>query len=268
MAERRKKQEASGGAPEWIVTFSDLMSLLLTFFVLLLSFSTVSEKDFNEAMSSVQVALGVLDKNMGLLNPTAMMQRERGKQAERTARRLRRQLQVLGMEQQVKMEFDAVGGLKISLPGSLLFDAGSASLKPDALPALREIAGVLKDLPETFIEVRGHTDMSPLNASGGYRDNYDLSYQRAHSVFEQLAGPGRVPVQQFEITASGASQPAAPNDSEAGRQANRRVEIYVRGFVDESKVNKGQGAESMAPEEALLPLDAESLEPPADQLQQ
>ena len=236
MAKGRKREERHG-APEWIVTFSDLMSLLLTFFVLLLSFSTISEKDFKDAIASVQGALGVLPMHQGILSPVPAPPRRRTEQTEAVARRLRRQLQILGLEQQVKIEFDAVGGLKISLPAGVLFDPGSATLRPDSLPVLRDLGGILKEFPDSFVEVRGHTDSSPLTAPGPYRDNYDLSYHRAYAVFEQLAGPGRVPEEQFEITAAGGAQPEAPNDTEEGRRANRRVEVYVRGLVDRQKLD-------------------------------
>ena len=70
------------------------------------------------------------------------------------------------------------------------------------------------------------------------RDNYDLSYQRAHTVTEQLVVAGNLPLDHFEIHANGASQPIATNDTDEGRVANRRVEIYVRGVLDREKLNR------------------------------
>lgn len=234
----RRKRQGGGeeGAPAWIVTFSDLMSLLLTFFVLLLSFSTVSEEEFKEAMMSIQGAFGVLDRFPHVISVAQLPPRRASNEAAEAARELQRQLQILGLEKQVKIEYDAMGGLKISLPSSILFDSGSATLKPEALPILRDVGEVLFEMPDTFIEVRGHTDSTPLAATGTYRDNYELSYFRADAVTRQLHTLGKVPMEQFEIVACGQSQPLATNTTEAGRQANRRVEIFVRGLVKKSRM--------------------------------
>lgn len=248
MAERKKKSGGGDeGAPMWIVTFSDLMSLLLTFFVLLLSFSTIQEEEFNKAMSSLQGALGVLPQFSSIVAPSPRKPTRATSEAEKAARRLRRKLQVEGKEKQVKIEYDATGGLKISLPDAVLFEAGSATLKAEAFPILENIASVLTGLPDTFVEVRGHTDGTPLNESPNFRDNYDLSYFRAHSVANRLAIVGTVPMEQFEIVACGPSQPLATNDTLEGRRANRRVELYVRGLVDDKKLDAldGDGQEGV-----------------------
>lgn len=243
MAKREKKGGGDEGAPGWIVTFSDLMSLLLTFFVLLLSFSTIQEEDFNEAMMSLQGALGVLPQFSSVVSPMQRSQRRTTTESERAARQLRRMLQVKGLERQVKIEYDAKGGLKISLPNSILFGVGSAVLSADAYPLLEDVAEVLGEMPQTFIEVRGHTDSSPLTTTTQFRDNYDLSYYRSHAVAERLRSGGGIPEEQFEIVACGPSQPIAPNDTEEGRVTNRRVELYVRGLVDRSLVRGLDGEE-------------------------
>ncbi len=228
---RKKKSPEVTGAPLWLVTFGDLMSLLLTFFVLLLSFSTISEEQFNQAMASLQQALGVLRLQDGVISPIPRPPRRTQESASDAARKLRRELQVMGMEKQVKIEFDAVGGIKISLPNAVLFDMGSTELKPESFPVMQNVAEVLRDMPDAFIEVRGHTDNIPTSAGSIYRDNMQLSFFRADAVARRLFEVGGVPKEQFEITALGSNQPMATNDTPEGREANRRVEIYVRGLV-------------------------------------
>jgi chemotaxis protein MotB len=242
MADRKKKKGGGDeGAPGWIVTFSDLMSLLLTFFVLLLSFSTITEEDFNQAMASLQGAFGVLPRFTSIAAPAPRKPARPTDEAALAARKLRRKLQIEGKEKQVKIEYDATGGLKISLPDAVLFDAGDATLRPQAFPILESVASVLSGLPETFVEVRGHTDGTPLGETTNFRDNYDLSYFRAHSVADRLNIVGGVPMEQFEIVAAGPSQPLATNDTPEGRRANRRVEIYVRGLISPDKLNALEG---------------------------
>jgi len=79
------------------------------------------------------------------------------------------------------------------------------------------------------VEVRGHADNVPPGPQSPYTDNYDLSYHRAKNVMLQLAGPGGVQQKECEVIACGESQPIADNATEEGRQANRRVEMHIRG---------------------------------------
>lgn len=232
----RRKPEESGGAPAWLVTYGDLMSLLLTFFVLLLSFSTISERDFRRAMMSLQGAFGVLQYQDSAIRPITVTPRQASREMERIARKLRRALQIRGLEDQVRIEFDAAGGFKLSLPDAILFDSASADLKPAAAPILDDVAEILAELPETFLEVRGHTDSRPLTSTARYRDNWDLSYFRADAVARYLNRAGNIPMRQFEVVACGESQPVATNDTEEGRAANRRVEVYVRGVLDRGRI--------------------------------
>jgi len=248
---RQKKPEAEG-APAWVVTYGDMMSLLLCFFVLLLSFSTISEEAFKEALLSLQGALGVLPAHSSVVATYPRTMRQRKEEMEQAARRLQRQLLIQGKERQVKIEMDAQGGLKINLPSAILFDIGSATLRADAFPVLRDVAQILAELPDTFIEVRGHSDSQPLRDTVRFRDNYDLSYARADAVARQLMRVGEIPIDQFEIISCGSSQPVATNATEEGRNANRRVEIYVRGLVDRRKIELLQG-ESETLEESEAP---------------
>ncbi|MBI1318623.1 MAG: OmpA family protein [Candidatus Hydrogenedens sp.] len=253
----KKDKGGDEGAPMWIVTFSDLMSLLLTFFVLLLSFSTITEEEFNEAMMSLQGALGVMPQFTSVIDQSQRRSRGAKEDSQKAARQLRRMLQVKGLEKQVKIEYDAFGGLKISLPNAVLFEPGSATLQPDAYPLMEDMGEVLGEMPETFIEVRGHTDSSPLNTASSFRDNYDLSYFRAYEVANRLAQAGGIPREQFEMVACGSSQPMASNETESGRMANRRVEIYVRGLVDAQRLRgleSGDYGEAAEPNRVIDPI--------------
>ena len=237
-AGRRKKQSAEegGGAPAWMVTYGDMMSLLLTFFVLLLSFSTISQEDFEKAMMSLQGAFGILPqyRTMVQINPLPKVSRETAQAIERLARELRRRLQVLGKEDDVDIKYDKQGGLKISLPSKILFDTARAEIKEEAYPFLADLAELLAGIPNAFVEVRGHTDSRPLISTARYRDNYDLSYARADAVTRYIVTVGGMPIDRFEIIACGPGQPVATNDTPEGQQANRRVEVYVRGQLGEA----------------------------------
>lgn len=235
---KKKKDEGGGGAPLWMVTYGDLMSLLLTFFVLLLSFSTISEEEFREALMSLKGALGVLpaDLTMVQINPQPRPARPSHKSVEELARKMRRRLQVLGKQEEVKIEFDQEGGLKINLPSKILFASGLMTLVPDAYTLLDDLSSLFAELPEAIYEVRGHTDSRPLANVGVFRDNHDLSGARADIVARYLAGKGGIALGRFEVIGCGSGQPIAPNTTAEGREANRRVEISIRGMFTDTRV--------------------------------
>jgi chemotaxis protein MotB len=232
---RKKGSDEPPGAPGWMVTYGDMMSLLLCFFVLLLSFSSISEKKYSKAIQSLKGALGVLPRNPSVIQPLPIeqLQPRRPRSIERIARMIRERMLINNKAKDVKVELDEEGGLKINLPSRILFDTAKADLKPDALPVLEDIGSVLKDLPNANIEIRGHTDSRPLTGGGEFKDNYHLSYGRAKSVMDFLHESSEIPLKTFEIVALGPSQPKATNETDAGMQANRRVEIHVRGDFSE-----------------------------------
>lgn len=233
--DRKKKSDEPAGAPGWMVTYGDMMSLLLCFFVLLLSFSTISEKKYSQAIQSLKGALGVLPRNLTTVEvlPAPRTGRPVARSIEQLARRLQHRLQVTGRAQDINIDIGKQGELRINLPSRILFDSAKSELKPDAVPVLDDLADIIKDLPGAFIEVYGHTDSRPLTPGAFYRDNYDLSYGRAKTVTFHLSDRGGIPRERFEMVACGPSQPVATNETEEGQQANRRVELRVRGDLSE-----------------------------------
>ena len=245
---RKRGGEEPSGAPGWMVTYGDMMSLLLCFFVLLLSFSSVSEKKYSQAVQSLKGALGVLPRNLSVIQPLPIEQLplNRLRTIERIGRMIQERLLINNKAEDVKVEFDEEGGLKINLPSRILFDTAKADLKPDAFPVLEDIGMVLGDLPNAHIEIRGHTDIRPLTPGGKFEDNYHLSYGRAKSVTDFLHERAGIPLGAFEVIACGPSQPIATNETEEGMQANRRVEIKVRGdFSDETTKDLRQKIDQM-----------------------
>jgi len=235
---RKKGDDNEPGVPAWVVTYGDMMSLLLTFFVLLLSFSTISEEAFNRAMMSLQGAFGVLPQFTHIINPVARPQRKVPREIEGLAREIQRQAQVDGREQDVEVKYDKDGGLKIVLPNKVLFDSAKADLKAGCFEVLQGVGELLADLDTAVIEVRGHTDDRPLRGSSLFRDNWDLSFSRADAVVRYLGESAKVAMNRFEIIACGPSQPIATNATPEGQAKNRRVEIYVRGLPDSSKIDE------------------------------
>ena len=112
--------------------------------------------------------------------------------------------------------------LKIDIASEVSFDFGKAGLKSAFMPTLQKVAGILQRYPNTTIHVVGHTD-----SVGSESYNMTLSHHRAESVVDYFASQG-VSSSRLVASGRGESQPRATNDTEAGRQLNRRVEIYVK----------------------------------------
>lgn len=220
-----------------MVTYGDLMGLLLTFFILLISFSTLDQKKISQAIISVQDAFGVQNMTVAqILKNMAQAQNRTPRSIERAAREFRSRLQMLGLEENIEIKYDGEGGLEINLPNRVLFDLGRAELKPEAYEVLNGLASSLGEIPGKRIEIRGHTDNLPLSDTSRFADNYDLSYHRAKNVMLQMTEPGGIPQAETEVIACGPSQPVGDNDTEEGRQLNRRVQVRIRGdFSDETE---------------------------------
>ncbi|GMV99634.1 MAG: membrane protein [Candidatus Hydrogenedentota bacterium] len=245
MARQKKQPEAEPGAPLWMVTYGDLMGLLLTFFILLLSFSVMDTKKISQALEYFKTgSFGVLPMSNSLIGPSnSGSRRDEGVPStiEKAARQIKRRMQIMGREKEIGVEYDPKeGGLKISLPSHILFDVGRAELLPDASGFMGELAAIIAEVPQKFVEIRGHTDDQPIRSASNFRDNYDLSYERAKNVMLNLVQQSGVPQEEFEVVACGPSQPMADNATEEGRSANRRVELFIRGdFADETEQTIG-----------------------------
>ena len=134
--------------------------------------------------------------------------------------------------------------MTIQLPGDVLFDSGRIDLKKEGKEILRKVADVIrndKDLLARSFQVAGHTDNVPL-PGGIYRDNWGLSLMRAREVLTFLvapdsekagAGGGGLPADHWSAAGYGDTDPIVPNDTAAGKQKNRRVELVVVPNVEE-----------------------------------
>ncbi len=116
--------------------------------------------------------------------------------------------------------------LKLDLSSEVSFDHNSADLKPAFYPTLEKLAAVIVKYDRTVVHVVGHTD-----STGSAEYNQDLSVRRAQSVVSYMRNGG-VPTNRTRAEGRGEYQPRATNDTEAGRQLNRRVEIYLKPIVD------------------------------------
>jgi chemotaxis protein MotB len=214
-------------------TFADLMSLLLCFFVLLLSFSELDRQKFKEIAGALAQAFGVQRKILTYEMPKgekiiakqfdmeAVATREREELGERLAAEIKTQLRQTEGLIDIKASKD---GVVIRMMGETTFDLGRADIKPAMEPVLIRI-GEMLEKSKGDILIAGHTDNVPV--SGKYRSNLELSLERARAVTEFLLAHTNLDPKRIATMGYGEFRPIAPNDSPEGRQKNRRVEIIL-----------------------------------------
>ncbi|SFV75701.1 Flagellar motor rotation protein MotB [hydrothermal vent metagenome] len=245
MAKKQKCPDCPQCLPEWLAAFGDLMSLLLCFFVLLLSMSSMDAKKVSEAIGSLSGAMSVLEGGMQTEVSKKRIQEaspiENTDETSETVNRVQQTVQDIN-EMEGKGQGEAISvkeaedGFVIRLPASLLFKPGSATIEnEDALLFLKRIALIIEELPtDLHVSIEGHTDNQPPGSNSPFKDNWELSVYRALAVLHELINDG---IQPKRLSAAGFAQyhPLATNATKSGRQKNRRVEIHFYGTKKEDK---------------------------------
>lgn len=270
---KRRQESAKKGSPAWMATFSDLMNLLLCFFVMLFSLSTINDEDFeilkqsfkndyvsffdggqsffdnstsNSDMSIVesegsangqntddfekvedldeQVAkVEKFDESLEVVEEQKKMYSD--KMFEEVSDMLEEQN--LGSDM-VKIEKDEQNNyVMLTVAGSLLFDSGAVEIKEECKPVLSRIGDILLMFAGYQIEIVGHTDSVPVGPNHPYKDNNELSTDRALSTFYYLVNEKGLDPATMKYSGRGEYDPIAENDTLKGRQQNRRIEIKI-----------------------------------------
>ena len=219
----------------WIATFSDTMTLLLTFFVLLYSFSTVDAAKFNQIASSLQSVLTgetgktVLDFNIkngevplvGEPVPTATPNTD----TEDIYEKVQSFIKQKKLEATVVIKSDNRGVI-IQLRENILFESGKAEVITKSKPVLDSINGLISTFPNDIV-IEGHTDNVPIS-NYEYKNNWQLSSARALNVLEYFVNiKGQTHPNRFKSVACGEYQPIVPNNNDVNRALNRRVNILI-----------------------------------------
>jgi chemotaxis protein MotB len=227
------QEEVEEGAPMWVVTFGDLMSLLMCFFVLLLSFSEMDRKKYKMVSGSMAQAFGIQREKPVFESPRG--QKMIAKEFDQAVIITKIEEAIKPIIDEIKNEYeelkDAVeleigeDTVTIRMMGETTFDTGKAELHPVFRPLLEKIGAVLSQTKGEII-IAGHTDNVPL--SGGlFGSNLGLSMARAGSVAEYLLRTTSIDPTRLSTMGFGEYRPLASNDTAQGRRKNRRVEIIV-----------------------------------------
>ena len=253
MARRRTTQahdEGHENAERWLLTYADMITLLMVLFIVLFAISQVDQKKFDMFSSGLAQSFGaarVLDGSSGVLqgsqsqspvqNDTLEAQRAleqqrlAAMQASRAAEDMRKirdkiaaALAAKGLSSAVQFEITERGLVVNVVTDRVLFDVGSADLRVDGNRVLDAIAPALVGLPNRM-SVEGHTDNAPISG-GRYPSNWELSTERATTVLRYLLARHVTP-QTISAAGYADQRPIASNATPTGRARNRRVAIII-----------------------------------------
>ncbi|MCL2845317.1 MAG: flagellar motor protein MotB [Chitinivibrionia bacterium] len=216
---------------EWMTSYSDLMALLVCFFVLLFALSTVDPGKFDLAASSFQQAFnGVMTSlptvpiHQEVIRPRLGGDAQNKRIAADAAMRIREVAQRENLQDAVKVEVTD-SGIAIRISDRVSFDPGSDRLHADFSTILQEITRIANDMPDREVRVEGHTDNVPIRTAR-FPSNWELSAARAVAVLRYLYQNGVAP-SRLSAVGYGEFRPVASNATEAGRRENRRIEVYI-----------------------------------------
>lgn len=213
----------------WIMTYADMMSLLLTFFILIVSFSSLQQSKFKQAAQSLQEAFGLLQNQESVIDFQNPVYPDRPDDSNDIAvyyemQELEQVILDKGLDQEVEIQLQE-NGVMFRIQAPFLFASGQAKLRNEPRQILEELSGLFRKFPHQ-IRIEGHTDSVPIN-SPEYPSNWELSAARAVTVARYFQGLG-LPPDRIAATGYGEYHPIEANDTAEGRGKNRRVEIFLQ----------------------------------------
>ena len=246
----KKKDEAPVKTDGWKDTFSDLMNLLLCFFVLLFASSTVDAEKFQKIAQSMSESFSILKGGQTGSQLTELgdyyselgknedgesdkityakleLDKEELKESTKMSENIERELAADKISSSVEVQ-TTTHYVQLTLKGSLLFDSARADLKPEAKELLKQVAQILAQYQDNTIQILGHTDNVPIIGDPLFTSNAVLSTYRALSVYEYLVNDCGLSPNNLMHSGFGEYKPIADNSTAEGRAQNRRVEIRI-----------------------------------------
>lgn len=253
MKRRKTKRIQKSGAPKWMVTYSDMVTLILVFFILLFSMSQIDTIKFDAISESFRnrMILDFFPSAVPMNNPSEnSTHNETGKNSndfdspsdfpsrdELDQNEIEKDDSLNMLIEDVEHFLDehelnnvisanrTERGVVLVLQESILFDPGKADILDSGKPFLIKIGELLETVPN-HVKVEGHTDSTPMD-SYRYPSNWELSGARASSVIRFLVAEYDFNMDRFSLAGFGETQPIEPNDSSENMRKNRRVEIVI-----------------------------------------
>jgi chemotaxis protein MotB len=242
--------EESRGIAPWVITFADMVTLLMVFFILLFAIGTVEQEKWRDVKESLREALGAdsideLGTRQGLDVIKTQVDDQTVHAVDEVGAMVSREMEDIISEVEefvfknklsgeVRVSSDERGAV-ITISDVVLFPAGSAEMTPKGRTTLRQVFDVLKQFNYN-IKVEGHTDNTPIHTLR-YPSNWELSASRAAEVAHMLINDG-YPPERLSVEGFAEFRPKVPNTSPENRAINRRIEVvYQRGSIRKRMVH-------------------------------
>jgi len=217
----------------WLMTYADLVTLILVFFVLLFSLSKMETGNIVDALKSFEITIGnetpktslfdIIDT--GALGKRKKLDQLTGMREMDVFKEIKSFISKIGLGESVNAEFTE-GKIVLRVEGGVLFRSGSADLLPEASHILSDIIQIIQNNPQYDVDIQGHTDDRPISTPK-FASNWELSAIRATTVLRYLIENG---IFGERLTATGFAdlRPVASNYTLEGRRKNRRVEFVLK----------------------------------------
>ncbi len=232
---RRKKRCPPEGSPDWMTTYGDMTTLILTFFVLLYTAATISGSKLQLIIAAFTGLGNLTGGNTLQTGPLAELgndimalpSQERGRALSTARNRAVAEFQPQIRAHQIRVTLDQ-RGLVITLASDAFFKPASAQVDINQTrTVLQKISALLKSMPNRQFRIEGYTDNTPTDPNGPYPTNWELSTARATNVLHYLVDFGAND-QQFQVDGFGDTHPLVSNATPEGRAYNRRVDIVIQ----------------------------------------
>jgi chemotaxis protein MotB len=240
---RKKKghAEAHDNAERWLLTYADMITLLVAFFVMMYSMSVLNLAKFHQVAISIKSGFGgtvsgaghsVLEQSGGEGRKPTILPEMNPAQPAAIAKQIRHYIRERKLEKDLRVKVTERGVVVTIVTDDMLFPKGEADVTPGTARLLDKVSSIIAKT-SNLIRVEGHTDDLPINTTR-FPSNWELSTSRATTVVRYLIEHDRIDPARISAAGYADSRPLVPNDSEANRRFNRRVDIViVQGNVSE-----------------------------------
>ncbi|WP_024614870.1 OmpA family protein [Clostridium sp. Ade.TY] len=228
---RKKRKPDDINTNGWMDTYADTITLLLTFFILLYSFSTTDNKKLRLIASAFQnEMLGKPSNKIPEVKPGVGIKTDYDNLVDKVTEVIKKN----NLADIIKVRKEDAG-VVLQLSDSILFDTGQAELKNNSTKILDVISTIIPEI-NNEISVQGHTDNVPIHNSK-YKSNWELSTARAVTVLQYFIEVKKIDPKRFSANGYGEYRPLVSNNNEENRAINRRVDILIMQHRDIKKVN-------------------------------
>jgi len=249
------EEEAIQGAPEWVVTYGDMMSLLLTFFIMLVSLSEVKDEERYQAMVESMLKRFGYESSAANLAPGTLTPRNSHVAKLATDGRARR-LNAMQGGDKVQASVGDYPRVHIVRPGEqtgigtvIFFPELTTDLSEQNKQALREVVVSFRGKPHK-IEVRGHTAPQPLPKDSPYANHWELAYQRCCATMKFLTDELGIDQRRIRMSVAGSNEPMQLTADPAKQRQNSRVEVFLLNeTVDDLTGTAQERAHLLAPDD-------------------